>query len=315
MRFNSFDQVVSWYENTPVLVSKNHRREFDVRPISSRARKWERIKKIDDNTYALLDGNYGNFIWGAVSAGQEEYENTMSPMTWIRRDDGDYIRIRNHRRDSSSVTRYNFLAYHLPYGISFSYNQQGQHWVIATNENGLSEKHALPKCDVKFDWGNKWLVHDDEVFILFKDMGNGKFKRVNEKLKVEVKRVDKELKKQWRDRIDNFYAYCAAMAPLLDTSWPSRAEYRDQIVEWRKNAAANTIEIGWQRTTQSLPVELVREVLSDDEHPLRVAVAVFVISDINGKQQVTTQEELRTIRAAYNRVMNKALGFYKIETK
>ena len=59
----------------------------------------------------------------------------------------------------------------------------------------------------------------------------------------------------------------------------------------------------------------IRQVLSDDEHPLRVAVAVFVISDINGKQQVTTQEELRTIRAAYNRVMNKALGFYKIEMK
>jgi hypothetical protein len=40
-----------------------------------------------------------------------------------------------------------------------------------------------------------------------------------------------------------------------------------------------------------------------------------VIADINGKRKIESQDDVTSIRAAYNRVMNKALGFYKIEEK
>ena len=78
MRFNKFDEVVSWYERTKPIVSKNHTLSHDVRPIHERKRKWERIKRIDENTYALCDGNYGNHIWGAVMPVQHEYEDRKS---------------------------------------------------------------------------------------------------------------------------------------------------------------------------------------------------------------------------------------------
>ena len=44
MRFNTFNEVVSWYERTKPLVSKHHSLANDVRPIGDRKRKWERIQ-------------------------------------------------------------------------------------------------------------------------------------------------------------------------------------------------------------------------------------------------------------------------------
>lgn len=35
MRFNKFNEVVSWYERTKPIISKNHTREHDVHPCRS----------------------------------------------------------------------------------------------------------------------------------------------------------------------------------------------------------------------------------------------------------------------------------------
>lgn len=198
MRFDSFNEVVSWYERTRPMVSKHHTLAHDVRPIGDRKRKWERIKKIDENTYALLDGT---------------------------------------------------------------------------------------------------------------------FTRVGEALKVEVTTVDKELKKQWRERLDSFYTYCAAVAPMLDVTWSGKNEYANQIKEHLIAEQKGNLRGAWVRDTKSLPVEFVREVMTQEDHPMRVALAALVISDIGGKRAIESQDDVRSIKAAYNRVMNKALGFYKIEEK
>lgn len=309
MRFDTFDQVAKWYAMTKPLVSKNHLASYDVRPIGDRKRKWERIKKIDENTYALLDGNYGNCIWhGNYQPEMEAFENTMAAITWMRREDGDFIRIRNHFRSYCSVTRYNFLHYHLPSALRFGYNQQGKHWV---RNNG--EDIALPKCNVRMDSQNK-ILHDDNIFLMFRANEDGTFTRVGDKLKVEVQKVDKELKKQWRDRLDSFYGYCAAVAPMLDVSWSGKNEYANMIREHLTVPGAN-LRGAWIRDAKSVPTELVREIVTQEDHPMRVAFAALVIADIGGKRAIESQDDVRAIRAAYNRVMNKALGFYKIEEK
>jgi hypothetical protein len=313
MRFDKFEQVVSWYERTKPMISKHHTKEHDVRPIGDRGRKWERIKKIDENTYALLDGNYGNTIWGSIHPEQHAWENTMAAITWMRREDGDFIRIRNHTRRNVSVTRYNFLHWHLPMDMRFHYNQQGQHWVRAKTPTGYAE-FRLPKCDVRFDHGTKKFT-DDNVYLMFRVNGDGTFTRVGEELEVEVKRVDKELKKQWRERVDSFYTYCAAIAPMIDTTWGGQQEYATLIREWRiaQLPAGGRIDNPWVRSVKHMPTELVREIVTQEEHPLRVAVAAMVIADIGGKRAIESQDDIRSIKAAYNRVMNQALGFYKIE--
>lgn len=319
MRFDSFDQVAKWYDMTKPIVSKNHTASHDVRPIGDRKRKWERIKKIDENTYALLDGNYGNRIWGNTDPNTHAWENTMAPITWMRREDGDFIRIRNHEKRACSVTRYNFLQYNLPRGMMFQYNQAGKHWVKALTKDWTDgtcrtqyEDLPLPKCNVRFDYGTKQL-QDDSIFLMFRVNGDGTFTRVGDKLSVEVQKVDKELKKQWRERLDAFYNYCAAVAPMIDLSGSGRHEYANIVKEHLNKTPGANLRGVWVRNASSVPSEVSREIVAREDHPLRVAYAALVIFDIDGKRTIESQDDLRRIKAAFNRVMNKALGFYKIE--
>jgi hypothetical protein len=55
----------------------------------------------------------------------------------------------------------------------------------------------------------------------------------------------------------------------------------------------------------------VRQIVEQAEHPLRVPLMALVIDDIGGKRKIESQDDLRSIRAAYNRLMNKALGMYQ----
>ncbi len=75
MRFNTFDQVAEWYNNTKPLGGKDNK-GLDIRPIGARRYKYERIKKCDEDTYALIDGYFdpdrGN------DEGQEEYALDMT---------------------------------------------------------------------------------------------------------------------------------------------------------------------------------------------------------------------------------------------
>jgi hypothetical protein len=128
-----------------------------------------------------------------------------------------------------------------------------------------------------------------------------------------VKRVDKELKKQWRERVDNFYAYCAAVAPMIDTSWSGKNEYANQLREHLMDGSNGNMHGVWIRSTTGIPTDFMREVMTQEDHPMRVAVAALVIADIGGKRAIESQDDIRKIKAAYNRVMNQALGFYKIE--
>ena len=318
MRFNTFDDVVSWYERTKPVISQYHTKEADVRPVANRRRKWERIKKIDANTYALVDGNYGNTIWRSANANDHLYENTMAPIMWMRRDDGDYIRIRNHSKGHAAYTRYNFLQAFLPWKMRFSYNQQGKHWIDVGGEI-----HVLPKCRVAMDYSTPQrpvLNDDDETYLLFRVNKDGTFTRANDPLKVEVKTIDKELKKQWRPRLDAFYQYCAAIAPMLDSGWKARGEYVDQIRQYliaakEVNQYASWVNGTWIRSMDILPKDFMRDVVSGEDHPMRIAVVSMVVHEIRGKREVKTKEDLQSIKAAYNRVMNKTMGFYKIEEK
>ena len=340
MRFNTFNDVAKWYANTKPLVSKNHTLTDDVRPIGDRNRKWERIKRIDENTYALCDGNYGNCIWGNSDPAMRELEDTMAPIVWMRREDGDFIRIRNHSTGGCSVTRYNFIAYNLPSAMHFHYNQSGKHYVRASGEDFFLHYHLpsnlrfgynqqgkhwvrhngedlpLPKCKVHIERvsGHVRELRDDDVFLMFRANEDGTFTRVGDKLKVEVQKVDKELKKQWRERLDAFYGYCAAVAPMLDVSWSGKNEYANMIREHLTTPDAN-LRGAWIRDAKSVPTELVREIVTQEDHPMRVAFAALVIADIGGKRAIESQDDVRQIKATYNRVMNKALGFYKIEEK
>ena len=308
MRFNTFNEVVSWYEHTKPMVSKNHTLANDVRPIGDRKRKWERIRKVDAETYCLLDGYYGSTMWN-TTMGDAQYEQDMAPIMWKREADGDYIYIRNGVTGSAPFLRYQFLQWYLPMKLRFQYNQQGKHWVHATTPTGV-EDFPLPKTDYRRDYQRKEPGKDDNKRLKFKVNEDGTFTRTGDAFKVEVSTLDKELKKQWKARIDAFYTQAAALAPMLDTTWHGRNEYGGIIAERVKE---HGVLVRHWAALKGIPAALMRCIVEQEDHPLRIPVMALVIGDIGGKRTIESKADLRAIRAAYNRLMNKALGMYEIK--
>ena len=211
MRFNTFDGVVAWYEQTKPLVSTCHTREDDIRPIGNRKRKWERIRKVDAETYLLLDGYYGSTMYPKHRRANAQFEQDMAAIMWKREADGDYIYIRNGTKDSVPFGRYQFLQWYLPNDVAFRYNQQGKHWVRAKTPTGW-EDFPLPKTDYKWNYQRNEPSSDDGVRLKLKVNGDGTLTRVGEAYNVRSTTLDKELKKEWKARIEAFYTQAAVLA-------------------------------------------------------------------------------------------------------
>lgn len=309
MRFNTFNEVAKWYEQTKPIVSKHHKVEDNIRPIGQRNRKWERIRKVDAETYLLLDGCYGNTMYGN-QRGNEQFEQDMAPIMWKREADGDYIYVRNCYINHVSYARYKFLQWYLPMDAAFRYNQQGKHWVRAKTPTGW-EDFPLPKTTYSWNYTLNEPTKDDDKRLKFKANEDGTFARVGEAFKVSVATVNKELKKQWKGRIEAFYIQAAALAPMLDTTWSGRDDYRRIITEWSMDNKMNVIP--QYHGLKGVPSTLMREVVEQEDHALRIPIMALVIADIDGKRKIESQADLSSIKSSYNRLMNKALGMY--ETK
>ena len=314
MRFNTFDSVVKWYEMTKPVISVRFTKEDDVRPISERRYTWRRIKKYDENCYALLDGDYSERNTSA------EYEKAMAPIVWTRDpESGDtFIRIRNGVAPYAHHGRYRFLMFNLPQTMHFQIEQSGRQHIRVCTENALRtirtykswEDFDLPKT--KFSWNH---THkrpngaDDGLFLTFKCNEDGTFTRHGEKIAVRTRNIDLDLKREWKPRLQEFYMFMASIVPMLEFTWFTHNEYINQIDEWKEaNGGGHAFGTVWGRTSlYGIPKEVARSIVTDSGHPLRVAVAALIARQIDGHRQVKSEEQVREIRKKYNYTMNKFL--------
>ncbi len=118
----TFDRVAAHYEYTKPLRGK-HAKD-DVRPLGDRARKWERIKKVNNNCYVLTDGYHtGDDVFGSSSYGGKARGKpteadiiNLSPIVWRKHKDGtETIKVRNATGQGAHTSRYSFLDRHLPH--------------------------------------------------------------------------------------------------------------------------------------------------------------------------------------------------------
>ena len=309
MRFDTFNEVANWYERTKPLISKHHDKQCDIRPIGDRRRKWERIKKISDTEYALLDGcyTYTSYIGGRHDADAHARENSMAPIVWKRESDGDYIYIRNYLKQHKGPSRYDFLTYNLPRAMRFVMDH-GKHWVTVGGQ-----EYRLPKWEGGYDRKiGAWGITKDAA-LKFRANPDGTFTRTGEPLKVQVQRVDREAKKEWKDKIEAYYAYLTAIAPMLQLDWEAQKVYREQVREWTEETGVLKDRSFWPSVLDGMTSEVFREVISDEHHPIRVPVTAFVGAAIYIKREIESEADIKSIRAAYNRLMNKHLGLHKME--
>jgi hypothetical protein len=308
---NSFDEAADRYWSIKPVISKNHTREDDVRPIDERRYWWNRIKRYDDNTYALLDGDYSE------ARTSPEYEFAMAPIVWTREVHGDHVRIRNGVDFAAHTSRYKFLEACVPRGITFRIRNGKQYLNVYTRDGW--QEFVLPKTRYTFDHQNKKpRCDDDHVYLKFKAVGDGVYHSVH-KIAASTTIIDKAMKKKWQPAIDAFYAYMAAIVPMLGLQWQDRMEYLTQFETWRKtHAAREPWGTHWGGIdVMGTPPHIARDIIANEGHELRVAFAALLAYEIGVARMrglaVVSREDFARMRAAYNRVMNKILNMY--ETK
>lgn len=298
-KIDSFADVEVRYNNTKPVVSKDHSLEQDVRPIGERRRKWERVIKIDDDTYALSCGGMADpvFHYGYGShSGLPTLEEVamLSPIVWRRNADGtETVTVRNGAGQWATNSVYSLLSRALPHKLRFRMNRQARHAIFNMT---TSTEHYLPKTRTvpqhiydywvadshRSSWSKANLglfqVEPDNLSLVFKRTENG-FVAVGPEIVEFVTRTRRDLAKKdpLRPQIAAFLSQVEAMYPLLrdQMSWTFLNETAKSAVEIAE--ANNMVEL-YGRTTytpfRDTKPELVQAILQDGEHPLRHALIV-----------------------------------------
>ena len=327
--FQTFEEVVYHYNAIKPLISKCHTKAEDIRPIGDRKRKWERIVKLSDYCYALVDGYcFGDPVfktWGTDRTVTKEDTEFYAAVVWRKHRDGTTsVKIRNGTGPWNHVSRYQFLTRHVPRGMHFLvYN--GKQYIHMTSNYGDNDRHFLAKGktvpkDVRPHW--KDFTHrKDNTALAFKLTPDGKWLRdpeTGEDLPIPP-RVNKALKAKFKEPLREFFEWgmtIANMLPLTDNDYTRKM--RTEAYEYYSTTDTSIEGMGFTRSRDTYNVKNCRSIITDPKHPLRLHLFVeFAETTSEGwwqnctykVQKVETKEDLSAIRNKYNNWVNKHLGF------
>lgn len=310
----SFAEVENIYNNTKPMAGRNKGK--DVRPIADRKRDHERVKKISANCYALMNGGYYDDVYHYYShsskVGLTKAEiAALSPVVWRRHKDGtETVTIRNGIGGGCHMSHYSFLDRMLPRGMCLDI-RNGKQYVSAN-----SVQHYLPKCmyvprcvyeaNATRNGFTSWMRATDDgsaLTFLREDHGN-KFTLVGDEKdapKPPRTLVNKKQKAKYKDAMASYLTWISAMAPMLQVDdWGYRSEMKRQVREVTGGGY-------WNPMTP----EIMRQVITKQNHPLRLAMAVDFVSSYGTIRNIQSDNDVKVVRAEYNRWINKQCGFTK----
>lgn len=321
-RPTTFAEVESIYNNTKPMRGKNKGK--DVRPIGDRARDHERVKKISSNCYLLMNGGYYDdvFKWyfyngrNAPNPTQAEMI-ALAPVCWKRHKDGtETVTIRNGIGTGAHMSHYSFLDRMLPRGMGFIV-QNGKQYIRVDAGEAL----YLPKCmyvprhiyeqtnDRPRSRWNSWMraTDDGSSLTFFRD--GDRFTLASSKCdapKPPRILVNKKQKAKYKDAMTGYLEWISAMAPMLQVDdWQYRSEMKRLRQEYKVKHFQNA---GYYDV---MPSNIMRDVITKQDHPLRLAMAVDFVSHYGTIRNIQSQADVAQVRAEFNRWINKHCGFTK----
>lgn len=330
--FDSFEEVEERYNKTKPLRGKDNAGK-DIRPIGDRKRKWERIVKIDNNCYALSDGyHYGDEHFPTWSRNAEHTPTLKdmekyAPIVWRRYKDGtEEVTMRNGWGPGTHTGRYAFLYRHSPNGLWFR-NRNGKHFIelrIAGASYFLAKVRTTPRPiykAIKKDPANRgwvgqlknWVkLQDDNSALTFKRTDNGwVFASGGKPIPVPPKqRVDLNTKAKLKEHIAAFRDWALAIGPMLPTrDYNYEKTLRDEALLWLADNGEKPIQY-WS-LSGLMNSKLARQIISDDEHPMRLQLAYLAVTHGELLRPCENQDDVKRVKAAFNRWINKQLGLVK----
>jgi hypothetical protein len=299
-RLSSFDDVAKAYADIKPI--KGARANEDLRPLRERRYWWNRVMKISDTKYLLLDGS---LWWGTGTGTSNDLQQITAAITWERKEDGDYVTIRNHMNDNISVSRYTFLQAHLPRNMYFSW-ENGKHYV----SNGVNGKdHYLPKSKIKVDWQTKAYEVIQENKIVFKHEGGDNFTRANELQPFQTRRIDKELDVQYKPKIQELFEWMQIVLPVLGTTLhDARSDYANKLTE-------NSGGYGYWYWQKNVDASEIREILNNPEHEKRMALAVCLANEAQAMDDTNRFQATADTLSLMHKIIRKVGKFYLIEQR
>ena len=332
-KINSFAEAAARYADTKPIRGNN----MDMRPLGKRSRKWERITKLDDDCYALLEyGTGSDTTWDGKPDGTTREEVRMlAPILWERHPDGtETVRIRNEVYRHSQG-RYSFLQRAMPIGLGWL-NKNGQHYICYKTPHSDEHfmqylphsktipAHRITRHGAYHSNSFNFTELDDHHYVKLRCAGDCKFSLVSDEHELPKPPrvvVMKDEKAAFKPVANAFWDWMLAVGPLLELpksgEYSARVEYRKRMREildaWVNNEPEKLKQIGNRWGDIRLEAPLNREVMANVDHPLRV-VLLSALSDSFALQGVTDIDGLRTVRAKFNSWVNKYCGFTKVET-
>jgi len=328
LQYNSFEYIAELYASIKPLVSKLHTREQDIRPIGDRNRKYERIAKINDNCYILQDGYHtGDDAFPAyyyrnddVTLKPTEAEIIkLAPIVWRKHRDGsETITIRNGTGGGAHMSRYSFLDRHLPQGLEFLITNGKQFVVNDANRYYLAKSNTVAEYALRPE-GKRGVMtsRDDGVSLTFKRITKYpmcfEFVSGGKAIPKPPKQiVDKKAKAKMKDDIIAFRNWASITFPMLPKN---DREYRMRLMtelSEQTNKAFNLYT--WNVVgTFAGQFELSRNIISDDDHPLRLHLAYFLFNSIEDiyDEDMDTAKNRAYVMTTFNRRINKVCNFTK----
>lgn len=254
-RLSSFDQVAKAYETIKPIGGA--RKAENIKPLAQRRYWWNRVEKVSDTKYLLLDGHWA---WSNLQQNLDAVEQT-APIVWERKEDGDYMTVRSHMNGGMSVSRYTFLSHYLPIGMQFDwYTTTGKHFVKYQGKD-----YYLPKFKGKMDWQSKTFEMFEDNKLVFKALGDGTFERVGDLVPMQTRRVDKDLNAIYKPMMKEMWEWMAVVLPVMgDGLGDAKSQYASDLTEGKASYWY------WDRYVDK---DLIREILANPEHDKRMALA------------------------------------------
>lgn len=307
-----FDRIRAKYESVKPIVSKKSTLADDVRPIGARRNKIERIIKVDENTYVLSDGVLSSVR--SYSPMPPEMELQFAPIMVQRKADGDYIRLRSGSVQSTWMGRYGFLQAYTPAGMSFGVGSGRANAIYTHVDRKL---HPLPRMYYEVDWSTGVVVKDGGEMLWFKQTSPDTYERTSELYALKTNNIDRDAKSPYRKHLRDYFNWVCVMSPMLLSGMESKWRARDAaVVDFLevggKDIFANSY-VPMRIPTPELSA-LTKDILKDDEHVLRTALATMVLIECNASLKTFTDiDSIKRFRSQYNRLMNKMLDFFATE--